>query len=88
VIAHLALAEQQDEGLALTIADSVKLRVQAAFGAPNAAGNSPFFKRLAAVRCAFRWVASIMSRSGFDPLASAAKIRSNAPSLLQRMKRL
>jgi hypothetical protein len=54
VIAHLPFAEQQDEGLAVAIADSVELRVQAAFRAPNAAGNSPFFKRLAAVRCAFR----------------------------------
>ena len=54
MIAHLPFAEQQDEGLAVAIADSVELRVQAAFRAPNAAGNSPFFKRLAAVRCAFR----------------------------------
>jgi hypothetical protein len=89
VIAHLPLAEQQDEGLALAVADSVELRVQAAFRAPNAAGNSPFFNRLAAVRCAFRWVASIIMRSGFGPSpASAAKIRSNTPNRLQRMKRL
>ena len=89
VIAHLPLAEQQNEGFALAVADSVELRVQAAFRAPNASGNSPFFKRLAAVRCAFRWVASIIMRSGFGPsLARAAKIRSNTPSLLQRMKRL
>ena len=38
----------------------VKLRVQAPFGAPNTSGNIPFFKRLAAVRRAFRWVASII----------------------------
>jgi hypothetical protein len=87
VIAHLPLAEQQNEGFALAVADSVELRVQAAFRAPNASGNGLFFKRLAAVRCAFRWVASIIMRSG-PSLASAAKIRSNTPSLLQRMKRL
>ena len=46
-------------------------------------------ERARAVRYAFRWVASIIMRSGFGPsLASAAKIRSNTPSLLQRMKRL
>ena len=89
VIAHLSLAEHQDKRLAFTIADGMELRVQAAFRAPNAAGNSPFFKRLAAVRCAFRWVASIITRSGFGPSpARAAKIWSNTPSRLQRMKRL
>jgi hypothetical protein len=87
VIAHLPLAEQQNEGFALAVADSVELRVQAAFRAPNASGNSPFFKRLAAVRCKMGGVDH--NRSGFGPsLASAAKIRSNTPSLLQRMKRL
>ena len=51
------------------------LGVQAAFGAPDTSGNRPFFKRLAAVRCAFRCVASIMIRSGLPPLpASSAKI--------------
>ena len=60
VIAHLPFAEHEDEGLAFAVADRMELRVQAAFGAPDTAGNSPFFNRLAAVRCAFRWVASIM----------------------------
>jgi hypothetical protein len=50
VIAHLPLAEHEDEGLAAAVTDSVQLRVQAAFRAPDPAGNSPFFKRLAAVR--------------------------------------
>ena len=58
VIAHLAFAEQHHEGSALAVADSMKLGVQA--GAPDTSGNSPFFKRLAAVRCALRWVASII----------------------------
>jgi hypothetical protein len=34
----------------LRITDSVELGIQAAFGAPGAAGNSPFINRLAAVR--------------------------------------
>src|ERR1700730_7257962 len=56
----------------------MQLGVQAAFGAPDTSGNRPFFKRLAAVRCAFRCVASIMIRSGLPPLpASSAKILLN-----------
>ena len=38
MIAHLALAEHEDEGLAAAITDSVELGIQAAFGAPDAAG--------------------------------------------------
>jgi len=49
----------------------------------------PFLRRLAAVRCAFRWVASIITVSvaTLAP-ASVAKIRSRTPIRLQRMKRL
>lgn len=54
VVAHLAFSEQQDDGAPVAIDDSVELRVQAALGAPDAAGNSPFLSRLAAVRCALR----------------------------------
>ncbi len=50
VIAHLAFAQQQDDRLALGIADGMELGVQAAFRAPDKTGNIPFFKRLAAVR--------------------------------------
>ena len=50
VIAHLTFGEQQDHGLAAAIANSMKLRVQAAFRATDTAGNIPFFSRLAAVR--------------------------------------
>jgi len=64
VIAHFPPAEEENDWSALAVADGVELRVQAAFRAPDTAGNSPLFKRLAAVRCAFRWVASIMMRSG------------------------
>lgn len=50
VVTHLAFAEQQDERPAPAVADRMELRVQAAFGAPDTSGNSPPFKRLAAVR--------------------------------------
>ena len=46
-------------------------------------------RRLAAVRCALRWVASIITVSvAVLPAARAAKIRSNTPARLQRTKRL
>ena len=89
VVADLAFGEQQDQGPALAVADGVQLGVQAALGASDAAGNSPFLSRLEAVRCAFRWVASIITVSVAS--ASAArlvKMRSNTPIRLQRMKRL
>lgn len=61
---HLPLAEQQDDRAALAIADSVQLGVQPAFGPPDTTGNIPFLSRRAAVRRAFRCVASIMMCSG------------------------
>src|SRR5690606_19642314 len=89
VVAHLAFRQQQDDWSAFTVADGVELGVQSALGSPDTTGNIPFLSRLAAVRCAFRCVASIMIRSGFGPSpASPAKIRSNTPIRLQRMKRL
>jgi hypothetical protein len=62
IVTHLAFTEQHNQRSALAIAHGMQFRVQAALGAPDTSGNSPFFKRLAAVRCAFRWVASIISR--------------------------
>ena len=50
VIAHLAFGQKQDQGFAVLIGDGVQLRVQAALGPADTAGNRPFFKRLAAVR--------------------------------------
>jgi len=49
VIAHLALAEQHDQRAAAAIADGVQFGVQAALGAPDTSGKSPFLSRLAAV---------------------------------------
>jgi len=89
VVAHLAFGEEQDDGTPLAIADGMELRVQPTFGAPDTSGNSPPFNRLAAVRCAFRCVASIMIASGSPALpASSAKMRLNTPRRLQRMNRL
>ena len=80
MIAHLPFAEQQDQGLAVLIGDGVQFRVQAAFGAADASGNSPFLRRLAAVRCALRCVASMKSRSGLRTFpARMAKMRLNTP---------
>src|SRR5690606_37661994 len=89
VVTHLAFRQKHDDRPAVTVADGVELGVQPALGSPDTTGNIPFLSRLAAVRCAFRCVASIMMRSGFGPSpASPAKIRSNTPIRLQRMKRL
>jgi hypothetical protein len=54
MVIHLAFGEQQDERATLAVTGGVQLRVQAAFGTADAAGNSPFLSRLAAVRCALR----------------------------------
>lgn len=89
VVADLALGEQQDQGPAPAVADGVQLGVQAALCASDAAGNSPFLSRLDAVRCAFRWVTSIITVPVASPSAARlAKMRSNTPIRLQRMKRL
>lgn len=60
MIAHLPLGQEQGDRLAGTIADSVELGVQSALGSPDTAWNIPFLSRLAAVRCAFRCVVSII----------------------------
>ena len=57
---------------------ATKLGVQPALGAADATGKSPFLSRLAAVRCAVRGAASIISRAGGPASAArAAKMRSN-----------
>ena len=48
--AELAFGEQRDQGFAVSVADRVEFRVQAALGAADTAGNSPFLSRLAAAR--------------------------------------
>src|ERR1700760_2093887 len=50
MIAHPALGQQQDNGLALGVAYRVELGVQPALGASDATRSPPFFRRLQAVR--------------------------------------
>ena len=89
VIADLTRCEEEQQGPPRSIGDCVQLGIQAAFGASDTAGKSPFFSRLAAVLWAFRCVASIIKRSGWPALpAKASKMRLNTPMWLQRMKRL
>ena len=87
VVAHLALAQQHDKWSALAVAHGMELGIQPAFGASDTSGNSHFLSRLAAVRCAFRCVASIINWSGLSPFAEwAAKILLNTPSRLHRKR--
>lgn len=61
VVAHFPFREQYQHGTSLPVADGVQLGVQAPFGTPETSGeHPPFFRRLAAVRWAFKWGASIM----------------------------
>ena len=88
-IVDVPRGEQQNEQSAQAIADRMELRVQAAFGAPDTSGKSPPFKRIGAVRYAFKWVASILIVSGSPAFAaSSAKMQLNTLSRIQRMKRL
>ena len=60
-VTHLAFGKQQNQRTACSIAYSMKLGVQSVLCASDTSGYRPFFKRLAAVRWALRWVASIIS---------------------------
>lgn len=64
IIADLACGQEEQQRPPQPVGDSMQLGVQAAFGSSDTAGKSPFFSRLAAVRWAFKWVASIISLSG------------------------
>lgn len=93
LVNRLPFGQAQDYRPAVTIAHCVQLRVQPAFGASNIPGNisgkRPFFKRLAAVRWAFKWVASIIRQSSASLVAArAANILLKTPGRLQRTKRL
>lgn len=47
MLAHLALGQEQDDGLALPVAHDMELGIQPALGASDAARTPPFFRRLA-----------------------------------------
>jgi hypothetical protein len=89
LIVHLPLGEHHDDGAAVAVAEGVELGVQPAFGSADAPCKRPLSSRLAAVRCALRWVLSMIRRSGSPASpARAAKMRSKTPVRLQRTKRL
>jgi hypothetical protein len=78
MIHGLAFGEQQRDRASLAVADGVEFRLPPALGAAEAAIRPPLLRRLAAVRCALRGVASIIRRSSGPPsAASAAKMQSN-----------
>jgi hypothetical protein len=56
-VTQLPFAQQHHQRSTLLVANRVTLGVQAAFGAPDTSGKSPFLSRLAAVQCALRGVA-------------------------------
>jgi putative transposase len=89
LVVHLPCGEHHHDRAALAVADSVELGVQPALGAADAPIRRPLLSKLAAVRCALRWVLSMISRSGSPASpARAAKMRLNTPMRLQRTKRL
>ena len=89
IVTDLTLGQQQYQRFAVPVANRVQLRVQAALGASDTPGKAPFLSRLAAVRCAFRWVASIITVSVASLAeASSEKMRSKTPISLQRTNRL
>ena len=61
VVVHLTFGKQQNQGQTVLVHDGMEFGVQPALGAADTAGNAPFLSRLAAVRCALRWVASIIN---------------------------
>ncbi len=64
VITGLSFGEKEQQGSPQAVGYGMQLGVQAASGLSDTAGKSPLFSRLAAVRWALRWVASIISLSG------------------------
>ena len=90
VIAYLASGREKSERATVGIGDGVELRIHAAFGATDQPPEAPFFtRRLDAVRCAFRQVASIMIVSGVALAAASPSImRMKTPLSPHRFHRL
>lgn len=86
VITHISCRQKQPDRATQCIRHSVQFGVQTAFRQPNQAAFTPFLRaRLNAVRCALRWVASIISTSVFSPLrANSIRMRAKIPLRLQR----
>ncbi len=90
VVAHLAGCQEEPDRPSFGVGHSVQLGVQPALRAPDEPTAPPFLaRRLEAVRCALRKVASIMIVLGAS--ASAARpaiIRAKTPMPLHRFQRL
>ena len=71
VVADLALAQLQDQGIADAVADCLELGIEAASGTSDTEWKSPLLSRQAAVRRALRCVALILS----VPLAVLSEAR-------------
>ena len=88
-VAHPARRQEHVERPAPAVADPVRPGVQPALCAPDRARAEPPFRRLAAVRCAFRCGLSSMSVLPSGPgWAKPQAIRAKAPSRDPRPKRL
>lgn len=72
VIAHLAFAEQQDDGTSLAIAYGVQLRVQTALGAPEVHRHSAFPGEI-------RHMGSAMTPRPMNPIALVMPALTPAP---------
>ena len=89
VVAYLACRELHGQGPAVSVAKGMEFGVQPALCAADAAGKSPFLSKLAAVRCALRWVASIITWPSCPAVfANSVKMLLKMPIWLQRKKRL
>lgn len=90
VIAALACRQEHAQGATESVRDGVQFRVHPALGSSNQATTPPFFRpRLEAMRCVFKWVASIISVSVPPPRsASSRSMRAKTPLSLHRFQRL
>ncbi len=90
IIADLSGGDEQIDWSSLAVTDCVQLGVDAALGATDQATTPPFLAAmLVAVRCALRYVASIITVF-CSPCAAASPviIRAKMPFSLQRFQRL
>jgi len=90
VVADLSGGHEEAERTAVCVGQAMELRVHATFGATNQAPEIPFLtRRLDAVRCAFRYVASVMTVFGSASAAAKPSImRRNTPISPHRFQRL
>lgn len=89
IIAYLAFCEGKSKRLSFSVAKRMELGIQSTSCASDTAGKSPFLSRLAAVRCALRCVASIITFPSLPAVfESSRKMLLNMPMRLQRIKRL